>query len=150
MFRRLVYSMVSVWLLFSLLSSAARAQYNMMGGFTPAGSGQTISAAGTATVRKMPSSLRMHIELVAKEKSLEEALDKMKDRREAALVQLDTLGADKDSIRFGDPSLSSDQSEQRRNIEKMIAQRMRGRDGAPPKGLQISKSVTVSTTLIAQ
>jgi hypothetical protein len=92
----------------------------------------------------------MYIELVAKGKSLEEALTKLKDRREAAKVQLDAMGADKDSIALGTPRRSSAQGQQQQQIEMMVMQRITSRGRAVPKGLQVPKSVAVSTTLTAE
>ncbi len=45
---------------------------------------QTVSATGTATVKRKPTLLRMYLELVAKGSNLDEALKKMKDRRKSS------------------------------------------------------------------
>ena len=110
---------------------------------------QTISATGTATVKRKPTVLRMYLELAAKGSNLDEALKKMKDRRESARAQLETLKADKDAITFGDPSLSSAASPRQRQIEVMLMARMQSR-GKKPAKTSIASSVTVRAMLTAQ
>ena len=87
---------------------------------------------------------------MAKGKTLKEALGKLKDRREAAIVQLEALKADKESIEVGAPSLSKAQEAQKKQFEMMVMQRMSARGKKVPKGLQAPKSVTVSAKLKAQ
>ncbi len=138
-------------LLVMLSSTAARAQYGSMGygmsglGAEPA----TISGSGVVTVKQPPEALRMHIEIVAKGKDLTEALDKLKDRREAAVVQLETLGAEKDSITLGTPGLSQAEANQQRLFKQMVMQRMRSGQKVPA-GLKAPKTVTVSMKLKAE
>lgn len=110
----------------------------------------TISSTGMATLKRPPTAMRMHVELLAKGKTLEEALDKLKDLREVASVQLGTLKADPNSIEFGSPSLSAAQSAQKSQFEAMVRQRMSSRGKGLPAGLQAPKSVTVSMTLSAE
>jgi len=133
-----------------LLPSAASAQYGrgyseyaaMQGGGKPA-----ISAVGTSTVQRKPTQLKMFVQLTAKGKNLEEALAKLKERREAAKTQLESLNADKKSIVFGSPSLSNFQSVRKRQIEAMVQAQLRSRGKKAPKGLVAPQTVTVSTTL---
>ncbi|MEN6459159.1 MAG: SIMPL domain-containing protein [Thermoguttaceae bacterium] len=108
-----------------------------------------LAAVGSASVRKQPTRLRMHIELLAKGKNLEEALAKLKDRREAAVLQLETLKVDKKSIVFEGPTKSAAQAAQKRQIEAMIMEQMRSR-GKKPKGLQVPQTVTVTGSLTAE
>lgn len=112
------------------------------------GGGPAISAAGASTVKRKPTQLRMYVQLLAKGKTLEDALAKLKERREAAATQLETLKVDKKSIVFGSPSLSNVQSARKRQIEAMVMEQMRSR-GKTPKGLQAPQTVTVSATLTA-
>jgi hypothetical protein len=110
---------------------------------------QTISATGTASVKRNPTVLRMYLELVAKGSNLDEALKKMKDRRESARGQLETLKADKDTITFGDPSMSGASSPRQRQIEVMLMARMQSR-GKKAAKTPIAAPVTVSVLLTAQ
>jgi lysophospholipase L1-like esterase len=90
------------------------------------------------------------MQLLAKGKTLADALAKLKERQEAAAVQLETLKADKKSIVFGAPSLSNDQSSRKRQIQAMVIAQMRARGKKVPKGLLTPQTVTVSATLTAQ
>jgi hypothetical protein len=109
-----------------------------------------ISASGTITVERKPTQLRLYMQLLAKGKTLQDALAKLKERREAATAQLEALKADKKSIVFGTPSLSNVQSARKQQIEAMVMAQMRARGKKMPKGLQTPQTVTVSATLTAQ
>ena len=116
----------------------------MQGGGRPA-----LSATGTATVQQKPTRMRMYIQLFGKAKTLEEALAKLKERREAAVLQLESLKADKQSVVFDGPTVSSAQAAQKRQIEAMVMEQMRAR-GKKPKGLQVPQTVTVTGSLTAE
>ena len=92
----------------------------------------------------------MTVELVGKGKSLEEALAKLKDRREAARTQLETLKAAKEAITFSAPSLSNLASSQRQQFEQLVRQQLASRGRAVPKGLTAPPSVAVGCTLTAE
>jgi hypothetical protein len=109
-----------------------------------------ISAAGTTTVHRDPTRMRLYIQLLAKGKTLEDALAKLKERRQAAVAQLETLKADKNSIVFGTPSLSKAASDRKQQIAAMVMEQMRNRGKKLPKGLQTPPTVTVTTTLTAE
>jgi uncharacterized protein YggE len=104
-----------------------------------------VSGMGLAKVPLKPKVLRMHIELAAQGKTLPEAIENLKDRREAALVQLEKLEATAKSAKFSPPALAASQSDQKRRMEAMVRERMRGRSGKT--GKQPPKSYSVSTTL---
>jgi hypothetical protein len=116
----------------------------------PAAAGQqAVSATGTATVKRKPTVLRMYLALEAKGSSLDEALKKMTQRRENARSQLETLKADKESINFGDLSLSGAKSPRQRQIEAMVMARMQSR-GKKPAKTPSAATVTVTVLLTAQ
>lgn len=135
-----------------LLPGLARAQFEpwraMMESQPPAK--ETISGVGMVTVRQTPTALRMYVELLGKGKTLEAALANLKDRREAALAQLQSLGARKESIWFSSPGLSNIQSAQQRQLEQMIRQRLVARGRKLPRGLQVARPVVASVTLTAE
>lgn len=108
----------------------------------------SVSGTGMVTVERPAQRMRMHIELGASEPTLKAALAALKDRREAAQSQVESLGADKKSIKFTDPILSSDTSDRRRQMEQMIRSKLAGRrkGGAAPA---LPTSHAVSTTLSA-
>jgi hypothetical protein len=131
-----------------LLPVVARAQSEAA---APARGGQgSVSGTGMQSLSRQPDKLRMIVELLGKGKTLEEALGKLKDRREAALLTLESLKAAKDSIIVGEPGQSVVQANQLRQMEQMVRQRMmmaRGhRSSKPP---QLPVSVTASAILIA-
>jgi len=86
-----------------------------------ADSGRTIAAVGSATVQRKPAHLRLCMQLTAKGKTLEDALAKMKERREAATAELESLKADKKSIVFGTPGMSNDQSSRKRQAAGLVS-----------------------------
>ena len=108
-----------------------------------------ISASGTSIVQRKPTQLRLYMQLQVKGKTLDDALAKLKERREAATAQLETLKADKKSIVFGAPSVGAQQSSRRQQIEAMVMAQMRSRGKKAPKGLKVPQTVTLTCTLTA-
>jgi uncharacterized protein YggE len=146
------YICLAALLVFALSSQAVQAQFgpNYGGVSLSSRAAAGIEASGTATVQRKPTQLRLYMELVAKGKTLPEALAKLKERREAATAQLETLKADKNSIVFGAPTVPNTQSPHNRQIEAMVMAQMRSRGKKAPKGLQVPHTVTVAQTLTAQ
>jgi len=139
---RLVTTTAAVCLLlFSLAHSPVMAETPTQG---------TVSGTGTVTIERRPTELVMHVQLLGKGKTLKEALQKLKDRREAAGIHLEALKAKADSIKFGEPTSSNIFSKRRAQFEMMIKQRMTARGGGVPKGLQIPRSYVVSASLTAR
>jgi uncharacterized protein YggE len=101
-----------------------------------------------ARVEQKPTLLRMTIQLQEKAATVKEALAKLTDRRDAAILQLESLGAEKAAVTVSEFSLAA-QSEQERQMQRMMMQQMRSR-GRVPKGLSIPKSVTLVSTLTAE
>lgn len=137
----------------ALLPGAARAQFEqaIAGMATGESAGQpAISGTGRVVVRRNPTQLRLYIQLLAKGKSLEDAIVKLKDRKEAATTQLQALRADKKSIVFDSPSLSNAASARKQQLEAMVMEQMRSRGKKVPKGLQPPQSFTVSANLTAE
>ncbi len=107
------------------------------------GSPATVSGVGEAKVKQAPTLLRMYLPLVARGKTLEEALAALKDRREAAVAKLQTLKGKASSLTFSAPALNADSNanSQRRRMEMMIAQRL-GHGKKAPKPVQPPVIVT--------
>lgn len=118
----------------SVLPTAASAQ-----------DGATVSGSGSAAIKRPASKLRMSIVLAAKGKTLEDALGKLKERRELATAHLKKLQADTTSAKFSDTALGAE-SGQRAEMQRMM--RM-ARGGRVPKALEVPASVTVNCTLTA-
>jgi hypothetical protein len=142
----------SALVLVGLSAATALGQYGnwQAAGLVQNPAGQTIVGLGSASVKRPATILRMHIELIGKGDTLEQAVDRLDERRQAAALQLKALGTDPDSIEFGTPSLSGAESEQRRRFEAMVMERYRARGRELPAGLKLPESVSVSIPLTAE
>lgn len=134
--------------LLSMLPGVGRAQVGMPPGGRP--DSASVNGVGSETLQRPPARLRMLVELLGKGKTLEEALSKLKDRREAALLTLESLKPAKESVSVGEPGQSAAQANQRRQMEQMIRQRMMGGRGRKSSKPQLPASVTTSALLIAE
>ncbi len=138
-------------LIVAVFAASGRAQFGrdygeylaMQSGGRPA-----VSAVGTATVKRSPTRMRMYVQLFGKGNTPEEALAKLKERREAAALQLESLKADQKSIVFGDTSFSTAQEALKKRFEAMVREQMRSR-GKAPKGLKVPQTVTVTCSMSA-
>src|SRR5262249_35618174 len=95
-----------------------------------------VTGQGMVELKRQPDTLRVQVEILARGKDLKEALNKLKERREAARQQVASLGAVKESIEFGEPSAGSGKSDRQRELERMVGERIRPRvekKGAKPK-----------------
>jgi hypothetical protein len=101
------------------------------------------------TVNERPTLLRMMIQLSEKAESLKDALSQLKDRREAALLQLESLGAKKETIVVEQPTPESPNSPQRQQVEQMMRM-MRAQGRSVPKALEQPKLVTVTSMVTAE
>lgn len=110
---------------------------------------EAVAGSGAATARKKPTTLRMHVQLMAKGETLEAALAKLHQRRQAAKAQIETLGADAKSVTVGDPTLSAAEMQTRAQMERMIRERMAA-TGRKPAGLKLPRTVTVTALLKAE
>jgi uncharacterized protein YggE len=107
-----------------------------------------VGGSGTVSIERMPEGMRMNIVLTAKGKDLKEALAALKDRTDAAKAQLATLGADKASVKTESAQISAGKNNQQRQMEMMMAQRIRGGGAKKPKKEE-KPQVSVSTALTA-
>lgn len=142
MLRETFRQMATLAFMFSLSSTAVWAQVG------EAGSG-TVSGMGMVSVKQKPTLLRMTIQLQEKGKTVEESLAKLKDRRDAAVLQLQGFGARKSDIVASDPTLSAGKTDEEQRMQQMMMQQMRAR-GRAPKALQLPKSVTTTSTLTVE
>lgn len=110
----------------------------------------TVSANGSAALQRQPKEMVMHVELLARGKSLKEAIANLKTRRETALAQLKTLAADMDSVKFDNPTTSSALGQAQQQMQQMILQRVRASGGPVPAGLKTPESTTVTMGLTAR
>ncbi len=113
------------------------------------GSGPSVAANGSVTVKLKPSMVRLVIQLPGKGKTMEEALAQLTDRRDAARLKVAELGASKETIVTADPvSIDGASSDQQRQMQRMLVQmRAQGRrvPAKPP-----APSIAVQSTLSAE
>ncbi len=132
-----------------VLPASARAQVAGLGMMPEmqAPTGGVVSGHGTVVVKKPPTMARMHLALSGKGKTIEDALADLKAKRAKAVAFLEELGADKKSIEPGTPTVSREDAQRRRELERMIRQKMRGGKGGKP--VKLPETVTVVAVLTA-
>lgn len=108
-----------------------------------------VSGTGVATVERPAQIMRMQIELSATAPTLKQALAALKDRREAAQAQVETLGADKSTLKFGQVALRNDPNDQRQQMERVVRSRPGRRPGKDGKTPAVPTSQTVAVGLTA-
>lgn len=114
----------------------------------PSSPGAVVSATAVAKIERQPDTMRLQIDLLAKGSDVKEALALLGDRIQAARLQVIGFGAAEDSLVVGKPRLATSKSNEQRQIEAMIAERLRGRGGRSKKAA--STPVTVSAELTAE
>jgi len=135
-----------VFLLVTLTPAVVCAQFSssMMRTFGSGVANDAVTSVGTASVKIKPERLRMYVQLVGKGKTLKDALDSLENHREAALLQLEALKVDKDSISLGTPTVAAQSQQQQ--LEMMVRARMgMGASKAVKKGPRVYQ-VNVSLT----
>lgn len=115
--------------------------------------GGVISSNGMAKLVKQPDLMRLKIQLVVRADGMPIALEQLADLKTAARAQLGVLGADQNSIEFTPPAVTDAKSDQQKQMEMMVMQRMRGgskkaKDGSKTE-LAISTTLTAEWTLKA-
>lgn len=136
-------TLAAVMLTFVLFGSAARGQLG------PLDAG-TVSGMGTVAIERAPQAMRMKLVVSSKGSNLKEALASLKDRLEAAKAQLATLGAAKTSVKVETPQIAVEDPNRRRQIEMMMAQRLRGGGRKPAKKEETKPPVSVTAMLSAE
>ncbi len=109
----------------------------------------TIAGTGVAQIERLPEVMRMRVVVTAKGSTLAEALAALKDKTEAAQSQLATLGALQGSVKLDEPQIAVENNDRRRQMEMMMAQRLRGGKRSAKKE-ETKQPVAVSSTLTAE
>lgn len=107
----------------------------------------SVSVMGTSTVKCLPETIRIIITVQAKEKTVDEALKKLNAEKTAAVEKLQKLGFTKERLTFESMTLDQTQENRQRQMEAMVAGRMR-QPGAKPSAS--SESVAIKTLLSAE
>ncbi len=138
-----------------MLTLSATTAWAQFGGQSGEASPGTVSGMGTVSIKTKPQRLRMTIQLQEKGKTVQESLAKLADRLIAARLQLEELSPKETDVSKrmhmsnSEPTLSSGQTDEEKQMQQMMMQQMRSR-GRAPKGLQVPKSVTTAITLTAE
>ncbi len=112
--------------------------------------GTGIQASGMATIERPAEVMRMQVEILAKSaKDLPDALAKLKTRRTKVEKVLESLGADKKAIAFGELRIDESQDANVARMEMMMHQRLSQRGKKPTKDV-IAKPVRVALRLTAE
>ncbi|WP_439624533.1 SIMPL domain-containing protein [Gemmata sp.] len=91
----------------------------------------TVTGTGSFEIKRQPETLRVQIEVMARGKTLKEALEKLKIRREEVRSALVQLGARKESVALGDPSTADELAGRQADVGRMIRDRNRAIGKAP-------------------
>ncbi|QDT41963.1 hypothetical protein Pan241w_20430 [Gimesia alba] len=142
-------SMMIRTLLVVLLCTTGKPAFSQFGGSgILEGEAGTVSGNGTVVIKKTPAVMRMQIDLLSKASSLKEALAGLKERIEATRAQLAAFGADKASIKLGEPKLSAGKSDRQQQMEALLLERMKSLNrGKTQKKNAPTSPVTVSVQL---
>ena len=108
-----------------------------------------ITSSGSVWLHRQPTVMRVSVEVFGVGNTLEEALAKLKEHRDAAKVKLDKLQADKHSVSFSAVAIVDTRSREQRAQEEEIAISWAERGQKPPVG-PIRVPITVSSVLTAQ
>jgi uncharacterized protein YggE len=130
-----------------LLGALALLAGGWAGAQEPAGG--TLTGQGSGEIKRQPEVLRVQVEVLAKGKDFPEALGRLKDRREAALKQLALLGASKGSIDVSEPAVTSEKTDQQRQLERMVAQQIRAQGNKAKAAAKQAPPVVVGVTIKA-
>jgi hypothetical protein len=103
-----------------------------------------VDGTGDAVIERAPETLRLTMQLMAKNMQMKPCLAQLKERCETAKTALVARGASKDSIKIGAPHVDDTQAAYRKQMEMMMAQQMRQR------GKKKKAEVVFPTVLVAQ
>lgn len=111
--------------------------------------GGSVHGTGNVVIKRLPDTMRVQVAIIGKGANLKEAVAALKTRVDAARKQVESLGADKESITVDTPRIFEQQNDQRRQMEVMMAQRMRGGGGKKNAKNKTSPPVMLSSQLTA-
>src|SRR5579872_5924977 len=83
----------------------------------------TVTGTGVVEIKRQPEILRVQIELLARGKTLKDAMEKLKNRREEAKSSLVQLGAKKEKIAVGETTTADELSGRQNDIDRMVRNR---------------------------
>ncbi|PQO41049.1 SIMPL domain-containing protein [Blastopirellula marina] len=109
-----------------------------------------VASQGEAIIQHWPTELVVRLDLVGRASSLDEALETLQKRKESAGLLLKTLGAEMDTVEYGDPTTANVASQGQAQMQAMIRQRIQRSGGKMPEGLKMPESTTVTLPMTAR
>ncbi|WP_158265594.1 SIMPL domain-containing protein [Blastopirellula marina] len=109
-----------------------------------------VTTQGQSEIERWPTQLVVRIDLIGRAGTLQEALETLEKRKEAAKLQLKTLGADTETVEYGDPTTTNVVNQGQQQMQQMIRQRIQQSGGDIPEGLKTPESSTVTLPMIAR
>lgn len=106
-----------------------------------------LTGSASAEIKGLPDTLYMTVAIQGRGSDVKTALASLEKRRQKAIDKLAKLGANKDSVEFGDLTLSTGMSQEQQQMQQMFQQQMRARGKAAVKMPEIA---TVSRQLVAE
>jgi uncharacterized protein YggE len=111
--------------------------------------GRTVTGHGMFEIKRHPEVLRIQVDVLAKGKTLKEALAKLRERRQAAQKNLEQIGAVAGSIEFGEPQIAMERNDrQHERMVMMMAMRAQGKK--PAQKPKEAPPISVFCTLKAE
>lgn len=126
-----------------ILLGAIAAQASLVAAQEPG----VVSAQGRNELERWPAEMIVRIDLMGRAATLEEALQTLEKRKEAAQLLLKSLGADMETVEYGDPTTSNIVSQGQEQMQQMIRQRIQRSGGEIPEGLKTPEAATVTLPL---
>ena len=142
------FSMVLVGLAFFFVPLTSWGQLSP--GFpqsTADASSPTISATGTSTIKCLPSTIRMIVPILAKGKTIDDALKSLETERKTVFEKVLKIGFVEENLKVENFSFDQSQENKRRQMERMVAQRM---GQARMKKTITTESVAIRCMLFAE
>ncbi|RCS54084.1 DUF541 domain-containing protein [Bremerella cremea] len=120
------------------------------GPFATAQEQPMVEAEGKEVLKRWPSQLVMRLDLIGRAGSMDDALAALEKRKEVAKTLLTSLGAEMDTVEYGDPTTTSAASQGQEQIQAMIRERIQRSGGSVPAGLKVAESTVVTLPLTAR
>ena len=116
-------------------------------GYIAGGSNSTISTSGSVTINIKPERLRMYVQVAGGGKTLKDALANLKKHYQAAVPRLEKMGANKDSISMGTPTIAGQVDSDKMNMMIRAHLGKSKPDKKGPKVYQVTASLTAEWPL---
>jgi len=111
----------------------------------------TVTGQGSVELRRQAEILRVRVQVLAKGKSLKEALSKLRERKLSAQKNLEALGMSAKSLEFGEPTIVDEKNDRQNQMAmRMMMRQMRNQGNKPAQKPKEAPPVTVAAMLKAE